>query len=187
MNEKKQKTENSDQWASWEQDTYQTGSTCPPKRHSGAVAFLLGLVIFLCGIITALSLMNIHLFRQLREQLPEATSPVAFAHSDISDAPPAPEAEEVRFPLGFTGQDVPEFWNLYQDMPLGIYITEVSADGPAEQVGILPGDILLKVNDVRITDTASLSALLESCDRGNPVNITLYRNDAELPVQVNFE
>ena len=75
MHHKKRTTEEYDQWLDWDQDTYQTGSTRPPKSHGGLIAFLLGLVIFLSGISTVLGLMNIQLFRQLNE-LEEPTSPL---------------------------------------------------------------------------------------------------------------
>ena len=58
---------NEDRWSSWEQSVYQTGSTRPPKSRRGFLAILLVAVIFFGGIISALSLMNIHLFQQLRD------------------------------------------------------------------------------------------------------------------------
>ncbi len=54
----------------WEQSYYQTGSTRPPKNRRGFIAVALVAVIFLGGIVSALGLLNIHLFRQNRE--PEA-------------------------------------------------------------------------------------------------------------------
>lgn len=48
----------------WEQNVYQTGSTRPPKNHRTTVALLLVAVILLSGVVSALSLLNIHLFRQ---------------------------------------------------------------------------------------------------------------------------
>ena len=50
----------------WEQNCYQTGSTRPPKRFRGCAAVFLVALIFLGGIISALSLLNIRLFRQLQ-------------------------------------------------------------------------------------------------------------------------
>ena len=46
----------------WERDSYETGSTRPPKNRSGAVAFLLVAIIILIGAVTLMGLMNIHLF-----------------------------------------------------------------------------------------------------------------------------
>jgi len=52
----------------WEQDSWQTGSTNPPKSRGGLVAVLLVLVIFLSGIITVLGILNVKLFQQLNSQ-----------------------------------------------------------------------------------------------------------------------
>ena len=49
----------------WDPDTYQTGSTKPPKSRSGLVAVLLIAVIFLAGLTSILGIMNIHLFSAL--------------------------------------------------------------------------------------------------------------------------
>ena len=43
---------------------YRTGRTQPKKSRSGLIAVLLILVIFLAGIISAMGLLNIRLFRQ---------------------------------------------------------------------------------------------------------------------------
>ena len=62
MNDKDTKTEYAIQA---EPTTYQTGSTKPPKSRLGLILLLLGLVIFLGGIASALGIMNIRLFQQL--------------------------------------------------------------------------------------------------------------------------
>ena len=55
---------------------YGTGCTEPPKSHRAIVALLLVAVIFLGGISTALSVLNIKMFQKLNEQ--EATA-IAYA------------------------------------------------------------------------------------------------------------
>lgn len=52
----------------WEDSVWQTGCTQPPKNRGGLLALLLILVIFLCGIITVLSILNIRLFQKLQMQ-----------------------------------------------------------------------------------------------------------------------
>ena len=49
----------------WEQNVYQTGRTRPPKSRRGLLAFLMVAVIFLGGIVSAMGLLNIRLFREL--------------------------------------------------------------------------------------------------------------------------
>ena len=60
----------------WNQDTYQTGSTKPPRSRGGLIAVLLVLVILLSGAVTLLGIVNIRLFRQInREELEETLPP----------------------------------------------------------------------------------------------------------------
>ena len=52
----------------WDQGTYQTGSTNPPKSRSGLIAVLLIAVIFLAGISSILGILNVRLFSALKAQ-----------------------------------------------------------------------------------------------------------------------
>ena len=52
----------------WENSSWQTGSTQPPKNRGGLMALMLILVIFLCGIIAVLGILNIRLFQKLQTQ-----------------------------------------------------------------------------------------------------------------------
>ncbi len=52
----------------WDDSVYGTGKTQPPKDKGGMMALLLILIIFLCGIITVMGLLNIKLFRELKTQ-----------------------------------------------------------------------------------------------------------------------
>ena len=53
-------------YTDWDDSVYGTGPTQPPKSRGGVVALMLILIIFLCGIIAFLGIMNIRLFSQLR-------------------------------------------------------------------------------------------------------------------------
>ena len=53
-------------YTDWDDSVYGTGPTQPPKNRGGAVALMLMLIIFLCGIITVLGILNVRLFRQLK-------------------------------------------------------------------------------------------------------------------------
>lgn len=52
----------------WQESSWQTGSTQPPKSRGGLIALMLILIIFLCGIITVLGILNIKLFQKLQVQ-----------------------------------------------------------------------------------------------------------------------
>ena len=62
----------------WDDQYYGTGPTQPPKSRGGVVALMLILIIFLCGIITVLGVLNIKLFRQLQVQKVEEELSISF-------------------------------------------------------------------------------------------------------------
>lgn len=80
----------------WDDGVYVTGRTQPPKNHGGLIAVLLILIIFLTGIVTALGVMNVRLFRQLHdEQAEEENAAIAFA---AEQTPAEAETEAVSVP-----------------------------------------------------------------------------------------
>lgn len=175
----KPKTEEFDQWEAWDQPTYRTGGTQPPKNHGGLIAFLLVLVIFLCGVSTALGLMNVQLFRQLSAQLEKENTPVVF--SQAIEAKEAPDAS----PLGILGQPVSDFWQNYHQLPEGIYVTEVCPGSPLKNLDIRPGDILVAVNGEEVADLQTLQQLLDTQQSGSII-LTFYQDgqytDITLPL-----
>ena len=62
----------------WDDSVYGTGRTWPPKSHGGTVALLLILIIFLCGIITVLGVLNVRLFQKLNTRR-ESEQSISFA------------------------------------------------------------------------------------------------------------
>ena len=73
---------NTEEYAPWEQVSYRTGRTNPPKNRRGLVALLLAAVIFLGGIVSVLGFLNIHLFRKLQSDSPNADSFFQFSEAD---------------------------------------------------------------------------------------------------------
>ena len=72
----------------WERDSYETGSTKPPKNRGGLLCVLLVAVVLLGGITSALGIMNIRLFRQLNEGGEQSAS-VSFNEGTQSSTDPS--------------------------------------------------------------------------------------------------
>ena len=88
--------------------------------------------------------------------------------------------------LGISGEAVPLFHQRYYRLPAGIYITEVRENTQAEEVGILPGDILLSMNDQRITDMTSLTSFLYNYHAGDTVEIVIYRSGRQYQLELTL-
>ena len=72
----------------WEESSWQTGSTNPPKNRGGLIALLLVLVIFLSGIVTVLGILNVKLFQQLKIQEQQEELAISYnAEPDTTEIP----------------------------------------------------------------------------------------------------
>ena len=88
-------------YTDWDDSVYGTGPTQPPKSRGGIVALMLILIIFLCGIITVLGVLNVRLFQQLKLKeenelsisfTPELTAP-AETEQAVAVSEPMPPAD----------------------------------------------------------------------------------------------
>lgn len=178
-----------------ESNTYQTGNTRPPKSHTALIAFLLVLVIFLCGAVTALSLTNIRLFRQLSKTQDENVLPFSF----FAGRETAPTSE-TRSPadlfrdtsgntpgkasLGVEGEELSTFYQLYYHLPQGFYVNEVTRGSSAYKAGLRAGDILLSLDGYAISCPEDLTGILSGYRPGQTVHLVFCRGNRQL--QISF-
>jgi len=71
-------------------------------------------------------------------------------------------------------------------LPAGAYIAKVVAGGPADQAGLKQGDIITKVNDKTIANSAELTHELFKYTAGTKVKLTYYRNGSSQDVTVTL-
>jgi serine protease DegQ len=81
--------------------------------------------------------------------------------------------------LGIEPQDITpelaEAFNLPQHK--GALIAGVMKNGPGDQAGLQPGDILVKINDILINDTVNLLNTVSQQEPGQEVSLTVLRKD----------
>lgn len=171
-----------------EESVYRTGSTHPPKNHGGVIAVLLVVVIFLCGINSVLSLMNIRLFRKLQEtnQTPQSTG-VAFSETQSEADTPANTSERILLPFGLQGCTLSGFDQMLYRLPQGVYITFVTPDSTADGLGIRPGDVLLRLGEDLLTDTSSLTAVLDRLQSGQTVEAEFSRDGETILLEMTVD
>ena len=86
--------------------------------------------------------------------------------------------------LGVLGESLPLFYQHYYRLPAGLYITEVKPGSAAEKCGMEKGDILISVNESRITDFESLQTAILGYEVGDTVTVTVYREGQTATAQV---
>lgn len=70
--------------------------------------------------------------------------------------------------------------------PLGAYISDVSANGPAAKAGILKGDVISKINNSQVQNSSDLIHELYKYNVGDKITITYTRNGQTKQVQATL-
>ena len=168
----------------WEEGSWQTGSTQPPKDRGGTMALLLILIIFLCGIVTVLGILNVKLFTQLQNReeinasisfspeetqtvdiletetapIPEATVPMSISNEGISiSIQSSPKSvENIQEDQGLSLQTIYEL-----NIPSVVSISCQTKNGSSTGTGvILSKNGYLVTNAHVVEEAASVSVLL---------------------------
>ena len=78
------------------------------------------------------------------------------------------------------------FYQYYYRLPAGLYINQVEEGSYAEYYGIAPGDILMAIDDTRITDMDSLNNVLYNHQVGDVVTAVIYRGGQQYNVELTL-
>jgi serine protease Do len=74
---------------------------------------------------------------------------------------------------------------LANDVPEGAYIQEVVSGSPAERAGLKVGDIIIKVDDLRISENnQDLTNVIAGKKVGQTVELTVWRDGKEIKISV---
>lgn len=158
-----------------QQSFYQTGYTQPPKSYRGIIALLLITIVILGSVTTVLGLLNIQLFRKLSMQSGDADS-VHFAQLENQRSSSDTNV------LGLSVKTLSVFDQKFYHLPQGVYITAVMPGSNAAKQGILPGDILVSVQNILISDEKALESYLDTCIQGQLLNGIIFRDGKQYSV-----
>jgi serine protease Do len=89
--------------------------------------------------------------------------------------------------LGIRGDAVSSFYQVYFNLPVGLYITELDAGSDAAEQGIRVGDILLSINNTRITSQEDLEAVIYQYAIGDTVEVVVYRSGRQGTFQLTVQ
>lgn len=160
----------------WERDSYETGSTRPPKQRGALVAFLLVLVLVLGGLSSALGIINIRLLQRLAEAEPTPETVYVFEEDLPSNVTHADNLSKDRVErLGLWGQTVSDFDRRFYDLPQGVLVTDVSRQLPADLAGIRSGDVIVSLGGTPVQTLEQLVAAADAAAPGAPLQVEFYR------------
>ena len=189
----------------WDDGVYGTGSTQPPKSHRAVIALLLVTVIFLGGITTAMSILNIRLFRELHRK--EDALTVAYAVQEQATEAPETQPPETQAaePARRATMDIQRgaartegalsLQEIYEkNIPSVVSITSQTASGTSAGTGVIVSDAGYLVTnyhvvrraqsiDVKLTDERELTASLVGEDPVSDLAVLYIAAEGLTPAQ----
>lgn len=78
--------------------------------------------------------------------------------------------------MGITGTDVTTSVSEAEQIPIGVYVSEVAMDSPAIMAGIQPGDIITSMSGQTVTNLKDVMAILLKCSNGQEINVVCQRS-----------
>lgn len=88
--------------------------------------------------------------------------------------------------LGITGKDITSELSDFYELPIGIYVVEVTPGGSAQLAGIQANDIILSFDNTQITSMQQLKELLGKKKVGDTVEIKIARGNTKKVVKVKL-
>ncbi len=112
--------------------------------------------------------------------------PISMVHEVLDDLIEYGRVE--RSWLGVYIGDVPDAYRDEFDLPDsgGAMITRLVDDAPADDAGIEPADVLVKIDDQPIDDANHLAWMASTLGVGNTVDAVVYRGDEELTIPLTL-
>lgn len=92
--------------------------------------------------------------------------------------------------MGIVGADVTTAVSDAEDIPIGVYVSEVAMDSPAIEAGIQPGDIITSMSGQPVTNLKDIMSILLICSNEQNIQVVCLRPDMtgyqELEFSVNL-
>lgn len=168
-----------------EQNIYETGRTRPPKSRGGLIALVLIALIFVGGIYSAMLSLNLSPPSENRE----GENCLNFSQPKNEEFALNEAEEQAPFScnaVGLSGEFLSALDQTLGHLPGGLYVTQVDAGSDAEKKGIRPGDILLQLDDIQITDQSSVNTALCNRPGGETVRITFLRGGSKQSLELTL-
>jgi serine protease Do len=89
--------------------------------------------------------------------------------------------------LGISCQDVTETVSKMYNLPVGVYVTEVTKGSAADKAGLEVGDVITAVDDTEVSTSSELVAEKNKHSAGDKIELTFIRDGKEKTVKVTLD
>jgi len=79
--------------------------------------------------------------------------------------------------MGIVGADVTTSISEAENIPIGVYVSEVAMNSPAIEAGIQPGDIITAMSGQPVTNLKDVMSILLKCSNGQNIQVICQRQD----------
>ncbi|MCD8098818.1 MAG: S1C family serine protease [Lachnospiraceae bacterium] len=77
--------------------------------------------------------------------------------------------------MGIIGADVTTAVSESENIPVGVYVSEVGMDSPAFRAGIQPGDIIVSMSGQTVTNLSDMKSILLKCSNDQTIQVICKR------------
>jgi len=88
--------------------------------------------------------------------------------------------------LGIDGQEITSTLARWYNLPVGIYVTNVTAGGGADNAGIARGDILVTLGGKTVATQQDLDNIMSGYKAGDSANAAIVRDGSKMTVKIKF-
>jgi len=92
----------------------------------------------------------------------------------------------VRPSIGIGGIDIDEETAKQYKLEIGIYVKEIQNFSPAEKAGLKIGDVIIKINDKKVSTVDELNEIKNTYSVGDTIILTVIRDKEEKEIEVKL-
>jgi len=89
--------------------------------------------------------------------------------------------------IGITSVDVTEAYANYLNIPMGVYVRDVSSGSAAEMAGIKSGDIIIAIQGEPIKNTEELNEIKNKYKAGDTITLTISRDNTDIDIELTLQ
>jgi len=88
--------------------------------------------------------------------------------------------------VGISGQEITEVMSKQYNLPVGVYIAQVTSGSGADKAGITKGDVLVSLGGIEVKSMSDLNAVKKEHKAGDTVDAVIVRNGSKQNLKLTF-